>query len=127
MTGAPEQRGRRYPRARRITRGSEIRTLFKRGKRSRTPHLDVLVADSPGSFSRVAIVVPRYGESAVRRNTVKRRLREATRREVLARLDAGPVNRDLLIRARREAYGVPYAELAAELVAWLDARWPASS
>ncbi|HUE77603.1 MAG TPA: ribonuclease P protein component, partial [Longimicrobiales bacterium] len=122
-----EQRGRRYPRARRITRGSEIRMLFRRGKRSRTPHLDVLVADSPTSFSRVGLVVPKYGNTAVRRNTVKRRLREALRREVLPRLDAGSRGTDLLVRARREAYGVPYAELAGELTEWMDTRWPVSS
>ena len=127
MTGAPEQRGRRFPRARRITRGSEIRTLFKRGKRSRTPHLDVLVADSPGSFSRVGLVVPRHGHTAVERNTVKRRLREAVRREVLPRLDGREQAMDVMVRARREAYGVPYAVLSAELMTWLDRRWPASS
>lgn len=127
MTGAPEQRGRRYPRVRRITRGAEIRSLFKRGKRSRTPHLDVLVAESPASFSRVGLVVPRHGHSAVERNLVKRRLREALRREVLPRLDQRSLSLDVIVRARREGYDAPYAVLAAELVQWTDARWPASS
>ena len=127
MTGAPEQRGRRYPRVRRITRGTEIRSLFKRGKRSRTPHLDVLVADSPASFSRAGLVVPRHGHSAVERNLVKRRLKEALRREVLPRLDERSLSLDILVRARREGYGVPYDTLADELVDWADARWPASS
>lgn len=127
MTGAPEQRGRRYPRVRRITRGTEIRALFRRGKRSRTPHLDVLVADSPASFSRVGLVVPRHGHSAVERNVVKRRLREALRREVLPRLDERRVSLDVIVRARKEGYGLPYAVLAGELIEWTDARWPASS
>lgn len=127
MAGAHDPRGRRLPRARRITRGSEIRTLFRRGKRSRTLHLDVLHSDSPSLFARVGIVVPRYGETAVRRNRVKRRLREALRREILPRLDERGARADLLVRARREAYGASYAALAAELVAWLEARWPASS
>ena len=101
--------------------------VFKRGKRNRTPHLDVLVTDSPGSFSRVGLVVPRHGHSAVERNTVKRRLREVLRRDVLPTLDdrGGPV--DVLVRARREAYGVPYAVLAAEIRHWMDERWPGSS
>lgn len=127
MTGAREQRGRRFRRARKITRGSEIRTLFKRGKRSRTPHLDVLVADSPTSFSRAGLVVPLHGNTAVRRNVVKRRLKEALRREVLPRLDDAGVTRDVLVRARREAYDTPYAVLAAELTAWVEKQWPASS
>jgi ribonuclease P protein component len=127
MAGARESRDRRLPRTRRITRGAEIRALFKRGNRSRTAHLDVLDSDSPASFARVGVVVPKYGGTAVRRNRVKRRLREALRREVLPRLDERRVAPDVLVRARREAYGVEYAELAGELIAWVDRRWPVSS
>lgn len=101
--------------------------MFKRGKRSRTPHLDVLVTASPTSFSRVGLVVPRYGNTAVRRNVVKRRLKEALRQVVLPRLDGAGVARDVLVRARREAYGQPYGTLAAELTEWIDGRWPGSS
>ncbi len=127
MPGAREPRGRRFSRARRITRGSEIRELFRRGKRSRTPHLDVLFSDSPASFSRVGVVVPRYGNSAVRRNRVKRRLKEALRREVLPRLDDSSARIDLMVRARREAYDTSYARLSGELVEWVETRWPARS
>lgn len=127
MAGARETRGRGFPRERRITRGSEIRALFKRGKRSRTPHLDVLFSDSPASFSRVGVVVPRYGNSAVRRNRVKRRLKEALRREVLPRLDESSTEIDLMVRARREAYDTSYARLSGELVEWVETRWPARS
>ena len=127
MTDAPDERGRRYPRARRITRGSEIRAIFKRGKRNRTPHLDVLVAGSPGSFARVGLVVPKYGHTAVERNKVRRRLREALRREILPALDERAPVVDVLVRARREAYGVSYAEIAGELKGWVDERWPHSS
>ncbi|MDX1673655.1 MAG: ribonuclease P protein component [Longimicrobiales bacterium] len=127
VSDAREARGRGLPRNRRITRGAEIRALFKRGKRSRTPHLDVLFSDSPASFSRVGLVVPRHGNTAVRRNRVKRRLKEALRREVLPRLDAADARVDLMVRARREAYDVSYARLAGELVDWLEAQWPASS
>lgn len=127
MTGARGTRGRGFPRERRITRGSEIRALFKRGKRSRTPHLDVLFSDSPASFSRVGVVVPRYGNSAVRRNRLKRRLKEALRREVLPRLDDASAVVDLMVRARREAYETSYARLSGELMEWVESRWPARS
>jgi ribonuclease P protein component len=127
MTGARESRGRRFPRDRRITRGTEIRALFARGKRSRTPHLDVLFSESPASFARVGLVVPRYGNTAVRRNRVKRRLKEILRREVLPRLDAAGAGVDLMVRARRDAYDVSYARLSQELTDWLEERWPASS
>lgn len=58
---------------------------------------------------------------------VKRRLREALRRELLPRLDERRASLDVIVRARKEGYGVPYAELAGELIEWTDARWPASS
>lgn len=127
MAGARGTRGRRFPRERRITRGTEIRALFRRGNRSRTPHLDVLYSDSPASFARVGVVVPRYGNTAVRRNRVKRRLRETLRREILPHLDAAGAAVDLVVRARQEAYDVSYARLAAELGEWVGTRWPASS
>lgn len=127
MTGARRSRGRRLPRERRITHAAEIRAIFKRGNRSRTPHLDVLFSDSPGSLSRVGLVVPRYGNTAVRRNRVKRRLKEALRQEVLPRLDALSADIDLMVRARREAYDTSYARLSRELVEWLEERWPGSS
>jgi ribonuclease P protein component len=127
MTGAREQRGRRLPRERRITRGSEIRDMFKRGNRSRTRHLDVLDSDSPASFARVGVVVPRYGHTAVRRNLLKRRLKEALRQELVPRLDSAAAARDVLVRARREAYDAGYGDLATQLRRWADERWPASS
>jgi ribonuclease P protein component len=127
MTGAREERGRRLPRERRITRGSEIREMFKRGRRSRTRHLDVLDSDSPASFARVGVVVPRYGHNAVRRNLLKRRLKDALRQELVPRLDGAGAARDVLVRARREAYDAGYGELASQLRRWAEDRWPVSS
>lgn len=127
MTGARVPRGRRFPREQRITRGSDIRAVFKRGKRSRTPHLDVLFSEAPVSLARVGVVVPRYGNTAVRRNRVKRRLKEALRQEILPRLEEAGVTRDVIVRARREAYDTSYARLTGELVEWVERQWPASS
>lgn len=58
---------------------------------------------------------------------VKRRLKEALRREVLPRLAVAGAARDVLVRARREAYGCTYAQLASELTEWVERRWPGSS
>ncbi len=113
---------RRLPRARRITRSREIRTLFQRGRRSRTAHLDVFDSASPVAHPRVGVVVGKHRHGSVERNRVKRRLREALRNEVLPRLgDAGLVL-DVLVRARREAYDAGYAELRDELTAWVEGR-----
>lgn len=126
MSPAPreEDRGQRLPRARRITRGDEIRALFRRGKRSRTAHLDVFYSASPVSYPRVGVVVPRYKRRAVERNLVKRRLREILRQVVLPGLDEAGVALDVLVRARSEAYMASYAELRQELQEWLERRSP---
>jgi len=110
------------PRARRITRSAEIRALFRRGKRSRTTHLDVLDSASPAAHARVGVVVPRYRQSAVKRNLVKRRLREVLRLEVLPRLARAGLSLDVMVRARREAYDADYAALRDDLVTWTERR-----
>lgn len=112
------------PRARRLSRSADIRSILRRGKRIRTPHLDVFDAAAPVAHPRIGVVVPRYRHSAVQRNLLKRRLREALRREILPRLARRDLAVDVLVRARREAYGQPFAALRDELLLWLDRRWP---
>ncbi len=65
----------------------------------------------------MGLIVPRFHESAVARNRLRRRLREIWRRELQSRQGA----RDLIIRARREAYGASFGDLRAELRRWADA------
>ena len=117
-------RGFRLPRARRITRGIEIGSLFRRGKRSKTTSLDVFDSASPAAFSRIGWVVPLHRHGTVERNRLKRRLREIARLELLPRLDDHGEPHDVLLRARREAYDADYATLRDELVKWLERRWP---
>jgi ribonuclease P protein component len=115
------------PRARRVTPSSEIRALFRRGKRSRTPHLDVFDSPSPAAHPRVGLVVPRHRRRIVERNVLKRRLREVLRRDVLPRLRNRHVAVDVLVRARREAYDAGYGTLRAELIDWAERRWSRAS
>jgi len=105
----------RLPRAARIRRTTEIRALLERGKRVRTTHLDVFSAPSPASFSRLGLIVPKHGRNIVERNRLKRRLREIGRRRVLPVLAAGGTATDVLIRARRSAYGAGFEMLAQEI------------
>lgn len=126
MTASPEEQGPRrlrYSRSQRITRGTEIRELFRRGKRSKTAHLDVFDSASPSPLPRVGLVVPRHKQSAVARNQLKRRLREIARLDLLPRLETAGAPRDVLVRARREAYQASFAELRQELIDWTDGRW----
>jgi ribonuclease P protein component len=114
--------GRRLPRARRITRSADIRAIMTRGKRSGTANLDVFDSASPSSHPRIGLVVPKYRQTAVARNRVKRRLRELLRLEVLPRLEQCGALLDVLVRARRGAYGATYAQLRDELTGWTERR-----
>ena len=118
----PDGEGRRLPRERRITHGADIRDILRRGKRSGTAHLDVFDSPSPVPHPRVGVIVPKHRHGIVERNLVKRRLREVLRREVLPRLVTAGVRADVLVRARRDAYGAAYGELRDELVRWTENR-----
>ena len=64
---------------------------------------------------RLGVIVPRYGSTAVARNRVRRRIREASRRRLLPRLNAV----DLVVRARPGAYRATAADLTGDLDQWL--------
>ncbi|MGH7639275.1 MAG: ribonuclease P protein component [Gemmatimonadaceae bacterium] len=78
--------------------------MLRSGQRLKAQLLDVRRLESPTGHVRVAIVVPKYGFTAVRRNRLKRRLRELARQNMLPR----PVSCDVLLRARREAYNATF-------------------
>lgn len=73
--------------------------------------LDVRWLDNAIGHPRLALVVPRFGFTAVRRNTLKRRLRELAR----VHLFPMPLSCDVLIRARRDAYAVSFDQLRADV------------
>lgn len=77
-------------------------------------------ADNSVGHPRMGLIVPKFQHSAVARNRLRRRLRELWRREVQPVQPAG----DLLIRARREAYGAAFPALRAEVLAWRDGAMP---
>lgn len=118
----PVGEGRRLSCMHRITRSAEIRAVMRRGKRSGTVHLDVFDSPSPVPHPRTGLIVPKHRHTIVERNLVKRRLREVLRLEVVPRLESAGVNSDVLVRARREAYGAPYGILRDELVRWTEGR-----
>lgn len=60
-------------------------------------------------------MVPKHGRTIVERNRLKRRLREIGRRQVLPELDTKGLHGDVLIRARRRAYGAGFQELSDEV------------
>lgn len=117
----------RLPGSARIRRGSEIRELLERGKRERTAHVDVFLAASPAARSRLGLIVPKHGNKIVKRNLVKRRLREVGRRIILPWLDGRGLRVDVLVRARRSAYDASFATLAAEVTNAVEGLWSEES
>jgi ribonuclease P protein component len=65
---------------------------------------------------RLGVVVPRFGNTAVCRNRLRRRLRELVRRRLLPSLRAI----DLVIKPSKNAYLATFNELAVELEQWLS-------
>jgi ribonuclease P protein component len=89
----------------------------------------VRAAIARSGISRIGLVVPKHRQSAVRRNQLKRRLRELARLRLLGALrDAAPGSgMDIVIRALPSAYRASYDELHTQveavltrLVRWLD-------
>ncbi len=85
--------------------------------------MDVFDSASPVAHPRVGVVVPKHRRNSVERNLLKRRLREVLRLEVLPRLADRNAAVDVLIRARREAYGATYEQLHDELTEFVEKKW----
>lgn len=62
----------------------------------------------------MGLIVPRFQESAVARNRLRRRLKELWRRELQQVVPA----QDVVFRARRDAYAASFASLRLELAEW---------
>ena len=107
----------RLPRAKRLAAAADIRHCLLHGRRRRLTHLDMMWTDNATGHPRLGLIVPKFRSSAVARNRLRRRLREVWRQEIQAHQPAW----DLIIRARREAYGVPFQVLRGELIGWRDA------
>jgi len=80
-------------------------------------------ADNSTGHPRMGLIVPRFQETAVARNRLRRRLREVWRREIMPVQPAW----DVVVRARRESYSATFDVLRAELLAWRDGALPSGT
>lgn len=64
----------------------------------------------------MGLIVPRLGQTAVARNRLRRRLKELWRKDLQHSI---PVM-DVLFRARKESYVASFAQLRADVLAWLE-------
>ena len=90
--------------------------MVRVGRRLRSKELDICWLPNDVGHSRLGLVVPRYGRSAVARNKLKRWLREIARRRLLPRMDSF----DLVLRTRPTAYRAVFGDLSLELEQWLS-------
>ena len=109
----------RLPRAHRLARASDIRRCLTTGRRRRLEHLDMIWTDNLVGHPRMGLIVPKFQSSAVARNRLRRRLREIWRREIQPHQPAS----DLVIRARREAYGADFPSCTGSCSAGGSWRW----
>lgn len=88
------------------------------GTRIRVEDLDVRAIVTGRGVSRVGFVVPKYKQSAVARNRLKRRLRELARTRLLPAwrsADNPAPDVDIVVRALPSAYDITMAELSTRI------------
>lgn len=88
--------------------------------RARTTALEILAAPSLSDSPRIGVVVSKFGRNSVQRNLVKRRLKEIARVGLMPRLKKDNKRLDVLIRARRQAYGRRFSALDGEAKSALE-------
>lgn len=89
---------------------------MRMGRRRRTPRLDITWYPNDTGHPRLGVIVARFGATAVRRNLLRRRLREIARRRILPRLAAV----DVVIKSRAAAYEAHVDTLSRDLDQWLS-------
>ncbi|HEX8996165.1 MAG TPA: ribonuclease P protein component [Ktedonobacterales bacterium] len=107
----------RFPKSSHLRSSQDFQRVRRRGKRQQGPRLHLSYArreagpDGAVQPSRIGLAVNKRVGSAVQRNRVKRRLREAIRR----RLWKAQPGWDMIVTARPESADANYAALADEL------------
>ncbi|RME44175.1 MAG: ribonuclease P protein component [Deltaproteobacteria bacterium] len=100
-----------FPKRMRLRRRAEFTRLSRRGKRKSSPHFLLLFARNDLGYNRLGITVSRRIGNAVRRNRLKRRIREFFRTHQ-ARF---PQGRDMNFIARKGAADLSWEALLQEL------------
>jgi ribonuclease P protein component len=96
----------------RITKKEDFQRARKEGSWRRGNYFDFVLTRSPAGQSRVGLIIPLHAHTAVERNRLKRRAREVMRRYVLP---AEEEARDIVVKARKNAYGLSFDSIKEEL------------
>ncbi len=103
----------------RLTRRQEFKAAAANGRRFRTSAFtaQIITRESPASGLRLGLTASRHTGTATERNRIRRRLRAAAETAGAVRAGA-PL--DLVLVARREALGTPFATLADDIAKAID-------
>lgn len=105
----------------RIRAGIDFKEIFRRGTRYSTPHFAVILYENNRNVRRVGIAVSRKVGSAVKRNRVKRLLREFFR----LNKDRLPEGHDVIFIAKPDATQLQYLSLTEEMLEFFNHLPPA--
>jgi len=104
--------GGRFPRSTRLLRHADFERVYKLGRRHFSPQMTVFyLPREKGAGSRVGFTVGRVLGGAVERNRIKRRLREAVRRQ--RRACSAPV--DVVINPKKSLLTAEFSKVLAEV------------
>lgn len=121
MTEPAAPRGEGFPPARRVRRRVEFLRAQKHGRRQHVAHFTVILLDrGDADPPRLGLVTSRKIGNAVRRNRVRRVLREVFRLQ----LERFPVGHDVVVIAREGAPALDSAAIRDEILAALAKRRP---
>jgi ribonuclease P protein component len=112
-----------FPRSARLLRHSDFERVYKQGRRHFSSHMTVFYlrpgeAPSPQQSARVGFTVGRVLGGAVKRNRIKRRLREAVRLRRSVLKDAGAV--DVVINPKKSVLTLEFSVVLEEVGRALD-------
>ena len=100
----------------RIRKKKDFLLLYKKGRRYRGKYFNLIYFSNSLSFSRMATVVSRKVGNSVKRNKIKRQMRELFRRN--KELIKDPV--DMVIIPKKDILELPMASLHEEYISALE-------
>ena len=107
----------RFLRSGRLVRKADIDFVVRSGRKARRTYLDIHWTTNETGHSRMGLIVPRFQQTAVARNLLRRRLKDIWRTELGQK--APP--RDVVLRARRESYRASFLALREDFLGWCGA------
>ncbi len=108
-----EQASQKFPKSERLLKRGDFRRVYDTGQKVHGRLFTAFVLDSDTGALRIGLTVTRKVGASFERNRCRRLLREAFRRRHEVAVGVGA---DIVINAKRQLIGAPYAEVEAEML-----------